>query len=378
MLACPHRPPCPGCPALSRTLWPAEARHLLEALCAETGVALPPLETGPPTAFRRRARLAVRGRASAPKIGIFEAGSHRIVHIPRCLVHDPRINEAAEALGSAIRETRAPPYADDVHKGLIRYVQLVVERRSRTVQIVLVGNTDDLSVLAPLGEALRRRSGSKLHSLWLNGHTARSNAILGERWEHITGPRAVEEAIAGARVFFPPGAFGQSHLDLAERLVARVQGWVPAGQRVLELYAGTGAIGLGLVGRSAHVTFNEIAPGSLEGLALGIAALGTEERERITVRPGPADAVLDALDASDVVIVDPPRKGLDRGVTDAIADRAPEQLIYVACGLPAFVRDARRLVESRRMVLAELAAFDLFAHTEHVEVVARFQRSFGT
>jgi tRNA/tmRNA/rRNA uracil-C5-methylase (TrmA/RlmC/RlmD family) len=84
--------------------------------------------------------------------------------------------------------------------------------------------------------------------------------------------------------------------------------------------------------------------------------------------------VLDAVSAADAVIVDPPRKGLGPELVDAIADAAPEQVLYVACALPAFVRDARRLVATGRLRLAELAAYDLFAHTEHVEVVGRFMR----
>jgi hypothetical protein len=86
--ACLHRPPCPGCPRFGEPGIPAGVRSALAVLCADA--ALPPssIAEGPAFAHRHRARLSVRGRATSPKIG-FQEGSHRIVDIPRCLMHFP-------------------------------------------------------------------------------------------------------------------------------------------------------------------------------------------------------------------------------------------------------------------------------------------------
>jgi tRNA/tmRNA/rRNA uracil-C5-methylase (TrmA/RlmC/RlmD family) len=121
--ACPHRPPCPGCPRFGeRGVAEAALRRLAE-LAAAHGIAAPAVESGPALGSRHRARLMARGRSASPKIGLFQAGSHRIVDVPRCAVHHPRINEVAAALRRAIRATGARPYAERLHAGELRAAQ---------------------------------------------------------------------------------------------------------------------------------------------------------------------------------------------------------------------------------------------------------------
>ncbi|HEX7670791.1 MAG TPA: hypothetical protein VF395_14450, partial [Polyangiaceae bacterium] len=302
LIVCSHRPPCPGCPRLGASEIASTPRALLEGFAEEHGVPVGVVR-GRETRFRHRARLAVRGRATSPKIGIFETGSHRVVDIPRCLVHHDLVNDVAAELRRAMIATGATPYSDDAHRGLVRYVQVVVERRSQTAQVVVVTNDDSPRSSERLTATLAERLGPRLHSLYWNGNPSRTNTILGPLWERLQGPEATLELIGGARVFFPPGAFGQSNLALADAVVDRVHESVPDGASVLELYAGVGPIGLGLAGRSRRVTFNEVAPESLRGLALGIEALPEAERTRTDVVPGPAASAMSRLREADLVVV---------------------------------------------------------------------------
>ena len=324
--------------------------------------------------YRHRARLAVRGRAASPKIGIFQEDTHRIVDVPRCVVHHPLVNEVAAAVKSAVRKTGITLYGDQSHRGLLRYLQVVVERASGTAQVVLVANDETHDGLDATADAVRRELGSRLHSLWWNGNTRTTNAILGSSWHRWTGPKTTCEKIAGARVFYPPGAFGQANLPLADRMVALVHGWVPAGARVLELHAGVGAIGLGLAARGHSVVFNEVSRWALAGLNLGLDALGPAVRARTAVVRGPAANQLHAIDAADVVICDPPRRGLEEPLLGRLAALPPSRLVLVSCNLSAFLREAETLARAGRTRLAALAAFALFPFTDHVETVALFER----
>jgi tRNA/tmRNA/rRNA uracil-C5-methylase (TrmA/RlmC/RlmD family) len=319
----------------------------------------------------------VRGRTDSPKVGIFEEGTHQIVDIPRCVVHHPLVNEVAFALKQAMKATRTSPYSDTAHAGLVRALQVVVERSSQSAQVTLVVNADDARRVAPLLELLRASLGSKLHSLWFNAQTERTNTILGRHFEHICGPDFVEDEVGGARAFFPPDAFGQANPTLMDDIVAQIHGWVPPGSRVLELYAGVGAIGLGLLRRGDALTFNEIGTGSLNGLRRGIAQVLAEppragEPPRVSVLPGPADSALVGDRGDDVVIVDPPRKGLGPDVRRGLAALSAPRLIYLSCGLDSFLGDAREL--SRHFALRQLVAYGLFPYTEHVETLALFER----
>jgi tRNA/tmRNA/rRNA uracil-C5-methylase (TrmA/RlmC/RlmD family) len=344
----------------------------LTALCADAGLPAPVVVDGTAGGHRHRARLAVRGRATSPKIGIFQEASHRIADIPRCVVHHPLINTVADAVKAAIRRTGTAPYADAPHRGALRYLQVVVERRSGTAQVVLVGNGDEPALLDALATEVERLLGPALHSLWWNGQPERTNAILGPHWLRWTGPAAVRETIGGADVFFPPGAFGQSNLPLADSLVTQVHAWVPDGAAVTEFHAGCGALGLGLLPRVSRLACNEVAPDSLAGLALGIEAAPAGTRARILA--GPAADHLDALDGADVVVVDPPRKGIDAALLETLVAAPPARLVVVSCGIEAFLREAEALRRRGGMQLRALVPFALFPFTEHVETVALFER----
>ena len=371
---CPHRPPCPGCPRYGEPGVAAPALARIAALARAAGLPPPPVLAGARFGYRVRARLMVRGRSTSPKLGIFEAGSHRVVDIPRCRVHHPLVNRVAAVARDAIRATGARPYAERSHAGELRALQVVVERASQTAQIVLVGNAAEPARLEPLAEALAAALGPELHSLWWNGQPARSNAILGPHWHRWRGPEALREAIGGVDVFFPPGAFGQSHLDLADTIVSRIHEQVPSGRRVVELYAGCGAIGLGLLARAASVALCEQTGDALHGLALGLAARPGPERARARVAPGAAGEVAAELLAdAEVAIVDPPRKGLDPAALDALCAARPERLLYLSCDLDSFERDASRLLAPGGFRLAELEAYDLFPNTAHLETLARFE-----
>jgi tRNA/tmRNA/rRNA uracil-C5-methylase (TrmA/RlmC/RlmD family) len=371
---CPHRPPCPGCPRFGERGLASEAGRALARLVTEARLPAPVVVEGPAFGWRHRARLAVRGRSASPKVGIFQEGTHRIVDIPQCLVHHPLVNRVAAAVKDAVRATGTMPYADRPHAGVLRYVQVVVERPSERAQVVLVANGEEPAACEALAEAVTDRLGESLHSLWWNGNPERTNVILGPHWHRWRGPEAVREEIGGAEVFFPPGAFGQANLDLADRMVAQVAEWVPDGARLVEYYAGCGAIGLGLLARAERVAFNEAVPDALAGLVLGIAARPWEERGRAEVLAGPADEHVARIDDADVVIVDPPRKGLDAALLARLVESPPARLIAVSCNLDAFLGEARTLRAAGKLRLAAVVPFALFPHTAHVETVALFRR----
>lgn len=371
---CRHRPPCPGCPRYGVAGIGERAASCLAAIASEHGAALDEAAVGRAEGHRVRARLAVRGRTGSPKLGIFQEGSHRIADIPACVVHHPRINEAARVVKEAIRACGVAPYADAPHRGLLRYLQFVVERASGAVQVTLVANDESPASLEPLVALLAGALGRALHSVWWNGNTERTNVIFGRPWRLISGPEAVRETIAGAAVFFPAGAFGQGNLDLAERLVGDLHGRVGEGRIVAELYCGAGAIGLGLLARSRELRFNEQSPQGLRGLALGLEAAGEPAASRARVFEGDAAAALDALDGAETVIVDPPRRGLDADVARAIAASGCDQLLYVSCDPDSLARDAR-LLAAGGLAPVRLTPYDLFPFTEHVETLAEFART---
>jgi 23S rRNA (uracil1939-C5)-methyltransferase len=347
----------------------------LNALAQAHGLSDVGVVSGAMQAFRLRARLAIRGRQNSPKIGLFELDSHRVVHIPNCRVHHPLINEVASVVRRALVDARVTSYSDKAHLGVARYLQVVVERGSQTAQVVMVANSATPDALSECFTLIRERLRERLHSLWFNANSGRGNTILGAEWQLIHGVDAVVESFGGPEVCYPPGAFGQSNLGIAGQIISRVREEIPFGSRVCEFYAGVGAIGLSVIDQTAQLLMNEVSPQSLRGLEMGLVRLSTAQRDKITINAGTAGASLQMADEAEVVIVDPPRKGLDVELCEFLRLKPPAKLIYVSCDLDSLQRDAALLSASGGMRLKSLQAFNLMPFTEHVETLAIFEGS---
>jgi len=265
-------------------------------------------------------------------------------------------------------------YSDTAHLGLARYLQVVIERSSQTAQVVIVANSPTSEPLAACLDLIRERLGPQLHSLWFNPNLERSNTILGPDFHHWCGPASVIERFGGAAVHYPPGAFGQNNLEIAQSIIEHVRGLIPEGARVAEFYAGVGAIGLSVLALARKIHMNEVSPHSLQGLELGLAELDSASRSKVSIVPGPAGAARLAAAGADVVIADPPRKGLDPQLTEHLSEQPPARFLYVSCGLDSFLNDAARLTSRGKLRLGGLTAFNLLPFTGHVETVARFER----
>jgi 23S rRNA (uracil1939-C5)-methyltransferase len=371
---CPHRPPCPGCPRFGESGIAPSASSALNELARIHGLPQVQPVCGQTVGFRHRARLAIRGRLGTPKLGLFELGTHRVVHIPNCSVHHPLINHVANVVRRALVDAKVTSFSDAAHLGVARYLQVVVERSSQTAQVVIVANSATPDPLAECASLIRERLGKDLHSLWFNANLERSNTILGPDFHPWCGPESVVERFGGAAVHYPPGAFGQNNLEIAQLIIEHVRGQIPPGSRVAEFYAGVGAIGLSVLGQVGEIVLNELSPSSLHGLELGLAQLDSAERTKISLIPGEAAAARLAASDYQTVIADPPRKGLDWELTESWSNYPPEGLIYVSCGIESLLRDAAQLTSRGRLRLVSLAAFNLMPFTEHVESVACFGR----
>jgi 23S rRNA (uracil1939-C5)-methyltransferase len=286
-------------------------------------------------------------------------------------VHHPVINQVAAHVRDTLARHHVSTYSDTAHVGVARYLQVVVERETQRAQVTLITNGTAHDALQPFFVDLQATLGPQLHSLWWNGNPERSNAFLGPHWDHMHGPRHVTDRSGDARVFYPPHAFGQSNLDLAMQLAARVRELAHPATRITEYYAGVGAIGLGLASTAAALRLNELGEGSLEGLAYGVDALPEAQRANVALYPGSAAAHAPLIAETDFVIADPPRKGLDAELLGALRQAPPARFAYVSCDIDSFERDAAQLLGSFRLV--SLEAFDLFPHTEHVETLAVFE-----
>lgn len=173
-----------------------------------------------------------------------------------------------------------------------------------------------------------------------------------------------------------PTSFWQSHVDAPSILTQRVLAFadLDAGDRVVDLYSGVGLFALAVarvVGSRGRVVALESSPSAVRDARVNLEGSPRASVRASAVSPRSLGA---AVEAGDVVILDPPRTGLGRGVAAALAGRDPSRLVYVSCDAATFARDVKEFLESGFSV-GELEVHELFPMTEHVELVAVLDRS---
>ncbi|GJP58627.1 hypothetical protein CLOP_g812, partial [Closterium sp. NIES-67] len=394
------------------------------------------LHTADVVEWRCRAKLAVRGTAERPLVGLYAARSHDVVDIPMCRAHHPRLNAAAAVVRSVINDMGIEPYDEETGQGMLRYIQLALTTNDTSipaaerylkgkVQLTLVWNSSNEK--SPLAEKLPalcrelwRRGGAEdrvLHSVWVNFQTSSSNVIFGGRWRHMIGPTDMWERLGGVDVCFTPGSFGQANYKAFDAMLKHLHSLIPRRSSVVELYAGAGAIGLSLAATTqCNVRCYEINEAARAPFTRSLERLQPLLRHPAAVAwhqadaEAPVESHLDILLDADVVLVDPPRRGLHEPVMAALlhaaryAGRLSQQhsdsqdssiarserrrdgssgssggraangltLVYISCGWDAFQRDCDKLTQDGLFHLSHASAFNFFPGTNSIETLAIF------
>lgn len=322
-----------------------------------------PIIAGNPCGWRIRSKLAVRGTIDTPLIGLFKEHSHDIYEIPKCAAHHPSINKAIANIKEWMIACKIAPYNESTQQGTLRYIQLIVQRKTGLVQASFVIYKDD-----NFHHHLKKLLIHDWHSLWINKNPAPTNTIFSPNWELFYGPEWLEEEIAGVPAAFLPGSFGQANLTMFEKLIASIDSSFSPGGVLGEFYAGIGIIGIALAKKFSRVILSEINPESKRCFDHMLPSLNSS---KLDYRLGSTHDALDLLNEVDIVIVDPPRKGLDTAFIKAL--KRPKTLVYVSCGFPSFMRDAEILLkEGWKMTKAEGYLF--FPGTPHLETLCFFSR----
>lgn len=349
--ACPVFERCGGC-----TLQHASAALQRDVRLAMLRRALPPaLRDHPvdwhpspsPWGWRTRARLAWESDRAGVRLGHRARRSRAVVPTSVCPVLAPALESALPALAEALGRI--------VGAG---EVSLALGRGGAPVASVHVtrGALDPRAFT--VGEALVAR-GFAGAALWAPEATA----------PMVTGdPSPVTDGGDGDPLVLAPDGFAQAHASLNGELAREVLDRAEAGGRkVLELYAGAGNFTVALARTATSVVAVESDPGAVRCLRDNLRARGLAN---VTVRDDPAERCADVR--ADVVVLDPPRAGA-RAVCEALAAKAHARtVVYVSCDPPTLGRDLAALLP--RYAVASIAAFEMFPHTGHVEVVASLSR----
>ena len=323
-----------------------------------------------------RYRNKVQFPVSAGAIGYYRGGTHRVVDIADCLLQPEQDTLCRAAVKGWMEGFRVPAYDEKTGKGLIRHLFLRTNSAGEILCCLAV-NGKRLPHETELADALRAAVPA-LAGVVLSVNTKRTNVILGQEFRTLWGRDRLEESLCGHTFRLSVPSFFQVNRDQAEVLYRRALDFaaLTGTETVVELYCGIGTISLTLAEKAKRVIGVEVVPQAVEDARENARRNGLAGRTRFEC--GDAGALAVKLEEEgvhpDVVVVDPPRKGLAAGVVDTIARMAPDRVVYVSCDPATLARDVRRFgALGYAPVRAEAA--DLFPRTAHVETVCLLTRA---
>lgn len=321
------------------------------------------------TCYRNKAQYPVsqqKGRAFA---GFFKAGTHQVIENKRCLILPGESDQVKDAVIDWMNQYRITVYDETTHNGLIRHIYVRRGAVSGQVLVCLVVNGRKLSRIPELLERLKKIPG--FTTLVLSVNTRPGNAVLGDEFIALHGPGYIEDTLCGLTFRLSPRSFYQVNHHQAQELynAAITAAGITGEDTVLDLYCGVGTITLAMSRAAGKVIGVEVIPQAVEDAKENAVRNGITNAEFICADAGEAALELEKKGIkADVVVVDPPRKGLNGDAIEAIDRFSPRRLVYVSCDPATLARDVA-LLEQRGFKLKNAQAFDLFPRCAHVESV---------
>ncbi len=333
-----------------------------------------------PIAYRFKAATPFApGKKGRIRSGFYEAGSHRIVWCKECLVEDPRAREVLNAVAHAAERLRIPAYEEDRGTGCLRHAVLRCGYATDDLLLTLVTNGPDLPQEKRLVDELHKACPG-ITSIVQNINDRRTNAILGRTCKTLYGPGIMHDQLLGCTFEIGPTSFYQTNPAQTEVLyrLALDAAQPSAGMRVLDAYCGTGTIGICAAAstNNVQVTGVEQVGGAVSCAKRNAAANGVSGRCEF-IRTDATQYLVKAAKAGehfDVVIMDPPRAGSTPEFLSAVANIAPERVVYVSCNAVTQARDLE-VLRTQGYRMERLTPVDMFPHTKHVETVALLART---
>ena len=378
--ACPVAKLCGGC-AFHHMDYEEESRMkaqrvrtCLNRIGGENLEAVPIMAAPTCEGYRNKAQYPVSVKKGKAIAGFYRAGSHDVVENQRCLILPPESDAVKDIVIDYVNQYRVMPYNEKTHKGLLRHIYVRRGAVSGQILVCLVLNGRRLPKPEVLIQRLKKVPG--FTTLVVSVNTKVGNSVLGDEFITLYGPGYIEDTLCGLNFRLSPRSFYQVNHHQAQRLyeaaIARAE--ITKNDTVLDLYCGVGTITLAMAKAAGKVIGVEVIPQAVEDAKDNAARNGIENAEFFCGDAGQAALELERQGIrADVVVVDPPRKGLNADTIEALSRFAPRRIVYVSCDPATLARDVA-LLKERGYQLKDAIAADLFPRCAHVESVVCLSR----
>ena len=370
---CVYAKSCSGCISSEFRLQTfSKAKRFFHDLGVEKYELIESVSTG----WRTRAKLAVRTGKKHLKVGLFKAGSHDVISIPKCLAHHDSITRVVEKIEALPAELG---YDEALHTGDLRYIQVTVERQTGYAQVAFVVNFDQTDearrrVWIDVSQKMYNLSEGGIRSIYLNYQKETTNCIFGEQFELVCGDAFIYERILESIIPISPSHFTQANMPMFERLLADLVGFVDKRDAVVELYAGMGVISLVLAPFCKSLLAIEKEPSAEHAFRVALSFLPASVQANLQFSVGDAGQCMDVLNTYNTIIVDPPRKGLPETLISSILEaKNIRKVCYISCHFPTLQRDLERFLHDQFRI-EFVRSYRFFPGTDHIETLVVLQR----
>ena len=354
-----------------------QIKELLEKAHLGDIEVLPTMGMDRPYHYRNKAQVPVKMVRGQLQTGFYKRGSHTLVPIEDFYIQDPQIDKAIVVVRDLLRKHHVTPYDERTGKGVIRTVMVRRGYYSHEVMVVLVTNTKRLPMAQQIVAGIVAGV-PEVKSIVQNINDKKTNRLLGDRDQTLWGADEIHDQLLGIDFAISPLSFYQVNPQQTERLyqTAIDNAGLDGSQTVIDAYCGIGTISLAVAKHAKQVYGVEIVPAAIEDAKHNAKRNGIRNAEFVV---GKAEEQFTKWQAAglepDVVIVDPPRKGLAESLIEATGKMAPRKVIYVSCNPATLVRDIQRFGERGYHVVKPIQPVDQFPQTTHVESVTVLERT---
>ena len=383
---CPHFPSCVGCPFI-KVPYPEQLlkkRAIVGRALAEysslAGAAVSPVVPSPQRlGYRARVKLVVRKNRDQVAMGLYVPQTHRVIDISSCPVHPRQVNQVVFYLKKKVLELGIAPYDERDDSGDLRYVDFRFSVARHELSLTLVTRHASFPQGAPLAKALQQRF-PFITGVIQNVNENRGNVIWGNSFRTLGGRDTIMERVGDLKLVFPAGVFSQANPFTARKLYDRVYelAALKGGETVLDLYCGVGPISLYLA-----VAARQVWAVDDSELSITTAKQNARRNGRGNCRfiAGDVATTLTQLTKDlpriDLMVLNPPRKGIKAAALEAVLAAGAPRIIYVSCEPRSLARDLDRLVAANYRV-EQIQPFDMFPQTEEVETLVLLRKNDAT
>lgn len=338
---------------------------------------LPTLGMDDPYHYRNKAQVPVKMVHGKVETGFYRRGSHKLVPTEDFVIQDPKLDQAIVIVRDFLRKFRIEPYDEQTGRGVVRTIMVRRGYYSHEMMVVLVTNSrhlpskDDLvkEIVADIPE---------LKSLVQNVNSKRTNRLLGNEDHVLWGKPAIHDTLLGIEFTISPRSFYQVNPQQTEKLYSTAikAAELDGSQTVIDAYCGIGTISLAVAKHAKKVYGVEVVAEAVNDAKHNAKVNVIHNAHFVTAKAEDQMAKWQEQGLKpDVLVVDPPRKGLDEQLIESASQMAPQKVVYVSCNPATLVRDIQRWMDRGYHVAKPIQPVDMFPQTTHVESVTVLERT---